>query len=134
MAFFHGRLATFTLNSVNLSAFMNTIDFDMSVDSHETTTYGKSAKTYISGLKDTTITIGGLDDEAASAVGATLTGLLGGAPVTFEYGPEGSTTGKAKYSGSCIVTSFTKSTPVGDVASWSADLQVTDVVTRGTYV
>ena len=55
------------------------------------------------------------------------------ATLSFEYGPEGSTAGDAKYTGECIMTSYEKSGAVGDVVTYSAEFQVTGAVTRGTW-
>ena len=78
-----------------------------------------------------TISISGLWD-------ATLDGVLGGimgqsATVSFEYSPEGTASGKIKYTGEAIATSYNQASPVGDVVTFSADLQVSGAVTRGTH-
>ena len=41
--------------------------------------------------------------------------------------------GKIKYTGECILTNYAMSSPVGDVVAYSADLQVSGAVTRGTH-
>ena len=55
------------------------------------------------------------------------------ATLSFEYSPEGTAGGKVKYTGECILTSYSLSSPVGDVVGYSADLQVSGDVTRGTH-
>jgi len=66
---------------------------------------------------------------------ATVDGyLMGGAQPatrTFTYKP-GVTSGDAIYSGECIMTGYSRSTPVGDVNTYTADFQVTGTVTRTT--
>ena len=62
--------------------------------------------------------------------------LAGGAGVetlSFEYGPEGSASGRIKYTGECIMTSYEVSAAVGDAVQASADFQVTGAITRGTW-
>ena len=85
---------------------------------------------FIVGLETATISISGLWD-------ATVDGYMKGgtepASRSFIYGPAGSTGGNVKYTGEAIMTNYSISSPVGDVVTYSADLQVTGAVTRGTY-
>ena len=55
------------------------------------------------------------------------------ATLSFEYSPEGTASGKVKYTGEAILTNYAISSPVGDVVGYSADLQVSGAVTRGTH-
>jgi predicted secreted protein len=136
MAFTHGKDSSFKIDNsggslTDISAYVNNVDFPETVDVAETTTLGDSAKSYIVGLSDATISISGLWD-------ATLDGVLGGimgqsATVSFEYSPEGTASGKIKYTGEAIATSYNQASPVGDVVTFSADLQVSGAVTRGTH-
>ena len=51
----------------------------------------------------------------------------------FEYGPAGNTSGNVKWSGNVLITSYTISSPVGDVVTFNLGLQLTGDVTRGTF-
>lgn len=133
MAFTHGRLAVFKLATTDLSAFMDSTDFDHGADVHDTTTYGKTYKTKVGGLKEASFSIGGLYDSTAVTGVETVVPPLVGTVVAFEYGPEGNAAGKVKYSGSVVVEKYTHSTPVGDMVRWKASLQTTDTVTKGVY-
>lgn len=133
MAFTHGRLAAFKLGTTDLSAFMDSTDFDHGSDVHETTTYGKTYKTKVGGLKEASFSIGGLYDSTAVTGVETVVPPLVGTVVAFEYGPEGNAAGKVKYSGSVVVEKYTHSAPVGDMVRWKASLQTTDTVTKGVY-
>jgi hypothetical protein len=136
MAFVHGKDSVFKIDNdggtlTDISAYVNSVDFPQTVDVAETTVLGKDNKTYIVGLKDATLSIAGLWD-------STLDGILGvvlgqSATLSFEYSPEGTGSGAVKYTGECILTSYSKNSPVGDVVSYSADFQVSDAVTRGTH-
>jgi len=138
MAFVHGKSATFKLHDasaslVDYSPYLNSISFPRSVATADTTTFAVSgsAKTYIVGLSDATISLSGLFDAAADA---TLAGVLGFATaLNFEYGPAGSTTGLVKYTGTCLMTSYQTQAAVGDAVQASADLQVTGAITRTTW-
>lgn len=136
MAFRHGKSASFKVDNsggtlTDISTYLNEITFPQSIETAETTAYGKSAKTYVVGLSDSTISISGMFD---ATVDAHLAGIRGQeASVSFEYGPEGTTSGRVKYTGECYLTSYETSSPVGDVITFSAEFQVTDSVTRGTF-
>jgi len=133
--FVHGKSVDFSIDDTggtprNISNTLNSVDFPLSVETAETTAFGATAKSYIVGLKDATFSVSGVWD-------ATVTGYLDGgaepASRSFIYGPAGSTASNVKYTGECIMTSFSTSSPLGDVVSYSADFQVTGAVTRTTY-
>ncbi len=136
MAFTHGKDSVFKLDNASgsltdISSYVNSVDFPETADVAETTVLGDDNKTYIVGLKDATLSLAGLWD-------STIDGILGAvigqaATLSFEYSPEGTASGKVKYSGECILTSYAQSSPVGDVVGYSADFQVSAAVTRGTH-
>lgn len=136
MAFVHGKSAVFKLDDSggtlrDISAYLDDISFPQPVETAETTTFGASSKTYIVGLKDSTVSLSGkwdstFDGYVAPALGQSAT-------LSFEYGPAGSTGGNVKYSGEAIITSYDVSAPIGDVVTVSIELQVTGAVTRGTW-
>ena len=138
MPFVHGKSATFKLDDSggtlrDLSTYINDVGFPRSIETAETTTFqaSGSAKTYITGLTDATISISGLFDATADGY---LAGVLGqAATITFEYGPAGSTAGNIKYTGECIMTGYEVSASVGDSVQASADFQVTGAITRTTF-
>ena len=132
--FAHGKSTDFAIDdtggsSRNISNTLTDVSFPQTIDTAETTAFGSSNKSYIVGLKDTTISVSGIWD-------ATVDGYISGtepASRAFIYGPAGSTGGNVKYTGEAIMTNYAVSNPVGDVVTFSMDLQVTGAVTRGTY-
>ena len=132
--FAHGKSTDFAIDdtggsSRNISDTLTDVSFPQTIDTAETTAFGSSNKSYIVGLKDTTISVSGIWD-------ATVDGYLSGtepASRSFIYGPAGSTGGNVKYTGEAIMTNYSVSNPVGDVVTYSLDLQITGAVTRGTY-
>jgi hypothetical protein len=133
--FVHGKSTNFTLDDTsgtvrNISDTVTSVDFPDTIDTAETTAFGSSAKSYIVGLADATLSVSGIWD-------ATVDGYIAGgaepASRSFVFGPAGSTAGNVKYTGEAIVTSYSISNPVGDVVTYSLDLQVTGAVTRTTY-
>jgi hypothetical protein len=134
--FRHGKSTVFKVDNsggtlTDISNTLTDVSFPQSVDTAETSAFGDSSKTYVVGLKDSTLSISGNFD---ATVDAHLAGILGqAASVSFEYGPEGSSSPNVKYTGECILTSYEKSGAIGDVVTYSAEFQVTGAVTRGTY-
>ena len=132
--FVHGKSTNFSLDdtggtSRDLSDSLTSVDFPETIDTAETTAFGATSKSYIVGLRDATISISGLWD-------ATVDGyIIGTEPATrtFIFGPAGSTSGYVKYTGECILTNYAVSNPVGDVVTYSIDLQCTGGVTRTTF-
>ena len=134
--FRHGKSTAFKVDNssgtlTDISNTLTDVTFPQTIETAETTAFGASAKTYIVGLTDSTISVSGTWD---ATVDAHLAGILGqAASVSFEYGPEGTTSTYIKYSGECYLTSYEKSGSVGDAVKYSAEFQVTGAVTRGTW-
>ena len=132
--FVHGKATNFSLDdtggtSRDISDTLTSVDFPETIDTAETTAFGATSKSYIVGLRDATISVSGLWD-------ATIDGyIIGTEPATrtFIFGPAGSTSGYVKYTGECILTNYAVSNPVGDVVTYSLDLQCTAGVTRTTF-
>ena len=136
MAFVHGKSSVFKLDNASgsltdISSFVNNVDFPETADVAETSVLGASNKTYIVGLKDATIGLTGFFDATADAIFGAVIGQS--ATLSFEYSPEGTASGKIKYTGECILTNYALSSPVGDVVAYSGDLQVSGAITRGTH-
>jgi hypothetical protein len=134
--FRHGKSTVFKVDNsggtlTDISNTLTDVGFPQTVDTAETSTFGSSAKSYVVGLTDSSLSISGNFD---ATVDAHLAGVLGqAASLSFEYGPEGSTAGYVKYTGEAYLTSYEKSGAIGDVVSYSAEFQVTGAITRGTY-
>lgn len=141
MAMSHGMVSYFAVEDSagstlrNLSTYLTDVDFPLTQDVAETTTKGQTAKTYVQGHTDATITINGRwDNTASTGPDVVLRSLIGDAgTVGFEFGPEGNANGDYKYSGECICTGYTVSSPLADVVGFSATFQITGAVTIGTF-
>jgi len=134
--FVHGKNAQFVLGATNLSDTLNEISMPREIETAETTTFGTQDKTYIVGLSDATVSLSGMFDATAdSAISAIITNLKSGsiASASFTYGPSGSAGGKPRFTGNALVTSYELSSPVGDIVTYSLELQVTGGVTGDTY-
>lgn len=136
MANIHGKLTVVKLNGVDYSEYANATDFKDAKEAHENTTYGRDRKTYKAGLGDGTVSVGGFYDTT------TVTGPRGlfkplmaaGTDVPFIYRPEGTGVGKAQSLVNVIITSFEESSPVGDMVTWTAELQMTGVLDETAQV
>jgi predicted secreted protein len=134
MAFVHGKTAVFKIDNSggslqDISAYCDNVDFPLTSDTAEVTTFGDASKEYIAGLKDATVSISGSWDATADGILAGIVGVAG----TFEYGPAGSAGGAVKFTGEAICTSYNVSAPVGDKVSFSAEFQCTGAITRTTF-
>lgn len=141
MAFVHGKNAYIQLDNsagtlTSLTSVANEVTYSMSIETAETSVFGVSAKQYITGQNDATISISGLFDATSAAViEGTIDALIAGtlASATVVFGPEGNGTGKKKISAETIVTSYEIGASVGDVVSLSVELQRTGASTIGTF-
>ena len=140
MAFIHGKksgikIADSGATLRDLSAYCDEVGFPRTVDTAEVTPFGVNAKAYIVGLSDGTISLKGqFDSASATTVDGVLSGIFGqDTPVAFEYYPNNAvavSSTNPKYTGTAILTAYEVTSPVGDVVSFTATLQITGAVTR----
>jgi predicted secreted protein len=138
--FRHGKSARFELDNaagtlVELSDVIEDISFSQSLETAETTTMGNSAKTYITGLSDATISVSGKFDATIDAqINAVQAGLADGtiASSSWTYRANSGTVGAGnpEYQGEALITSYEVSASVGDVVTFSLELQVTGAIVR----
>lgn len=110
-------------------------NLNLASDMIETTSKSStgSAKTYIPGEYGGTISASGLYDPASTDWGFTeaVAALKAGTSLTFLLGGVDST--DKYYTGSCYLTSVTLDNPQNDNSTWSAELQITGVVSEATH-
>jgi len=140
MAFVHGKGGVFKVDNSagtlsTLTSYVDQWSISNSIDMAETTTMGSEVKTFLSGVSDATISVSGLyDSTATTGPDAVLNGLVGlETTSTFELGPEGSTSGKVKYTGECFLTGYQITDSAGDAVKFTADFQVTGAITKTTW-
>jgi hypothetical protein len=136
--FRHGKKSVFKAGSagtpttpVDISNVLNEAALNRGVGMADTTTFGADDESSIPGLRNGRIPIAGLFDATTDAQLSALLGLDGG--VTFEYGPEGSASGRIRYTGTCHLVSYNVSGSVGDRVAASGEFQVSGAVTRNTW-
>ena len=121
---------------IDISNVVNDVTVSRAIETGETTSFGNSSKTYIVGLADATISVSGsfdstVDSHLTTLIDAQIAGTNTSA--SFEAGPQGTANGSVKYTGEALVTSYEVNPTVGDVVTFSLELQVTGAVTRATY-
>jgi hypothetical protein len=141
MAFFDSKVSKFLLDDTggsqrDISAFITEVrGLPGARLLNEVTALGDSGARFIPGLEDVVILLAGLfEDIATSGLDAILGPLrTHTSAVDFEYGPEGSTTGDVKYSGTCWVAQYDLRSRVGSQVEWVCALQVEGTVARGVF-
>jgi hypothetical protein len=128
MAFVHGKNSTFKLDTsggalTDLSSYASNINFPLSLDTAEVSTFGTDSKQYVVGLKDCQFTV---DFNWDAAVDEHLFALYGAAAGTFEYSPDGTN----KYSGEAFLVGYNPASAINDAVKGSATFQVTGDVER----
>ena len=139
MGFTHGSKAALKIGDdetgtgtlQDISDALNESSTEQSVDTAETTAFGDTAKAYIAGLEDGTISFSGHFNASANKVHDVLKDIKRKI-VDFEFLPEGDTSGKVKLSGTAILTSYSVNATVSDKVSVSGSFQITGGVTEGT--
>jgi hypothetical protein len=136
MAFVHGKNTSVLYNGTDLSAYFNEASISQDVETAETTAFGSTAKTYIAGLKDGTMSMSGMFDGSTDAIDAVLTATLGAtAADVATVVPAGlSTAGVSTFSSEVRETSYEISSPVSDVVAANLEVQATGGVDRGVLL
>ena len=141
MAFFDSKVSKFLIDDTggtqrDLSAYITEVRGLPGTRSlSEVTALGDSGAKFIPGLEDIAVSLTGIFDNTATSGPDAVLGPLRthSSAVDFEYGPEGSSTGDVKYSGTCWVVSYALRSRVGGRVEWSAILQVEGTVARGAF-
>lgn len=125
MAFGHGKDTEVFFNGYTLSSYLQSHSSTEEIDMAETSTFGTSAKTYVSGMRDATLSLEGLFDGAASAVDEVLKAALQQNNKLFVICPQGATISNACFGFSANVSTYEVSGDTGDVVSLSMEAQST---------
>jgi hypothetical protein len=132
MAFVHGKKTVVKIDNSagalqDLSAYINSSSLQRLQDLLETTCFGATAKTYIAGFPDAKMPIGGFWD---ATLDAHMDGILGKETVSVELYPEGTASGKVKYTAEAILISYEQTMGSQAATAWTGELQITGAVTR----
>lgn len=136
--FVHGKDTAFKLDNAagsltDLSAYSPKVGISRPQEVHDVTTFGATARAFALGLKDgDDIVVEFIYDNALEVILNAINALTTGASQTFEYHPEGTASGKPKYSGECFLKNYSVASDVGDMLKITATLQKTGAVTHAT--
>jgi len=123
---------TITIGGTDFSTSLAAVTLDVSAEEQETTSFGNSFRTRISGLKDGSVSLDFHQDFGATSVDATLWPLLG-TSVEIVIKPTSEATGATNptYTFDALVTEYQPfASSVGDLATLSVSWPVNGAVVR----
>lgn len=134
MAFQHGKGASTLVGAYDLSAFLNNYDAAATADTAEVTTFGSSAKSYIAGQRDATISLSGFFDGSTAAVDEVLSAALGSSAVITLAASGAGTIGSRAQLAQALSTNYSITAPVADAVTISAEAQVSGGMASGVIL
>ena len=129
MAASHGSNSYVSIDGDVVGPYLDTASLDKMVETAETTAFADDDKEYIAGLRDSTLSIGGIWEATGDGFVADWDD---GAVVSCIVAPEGLAGGLIRYTFDALITNYTIDMPVGGRVGWSASFQRTGATTRGT--
>ena len=130
----HGKNAYFALifsgTTTKFSTAANDVKFPRTVDMAEISTFALGDKQFVPGHRDATLAVSG---NWTSTKDKMINSCLGSTGVTFVYGPESTATGRRKFTGSVLVTSWNTASPAKDMVSFDLALQCSGAITASTF-
>ena len=131
--FAHGKNVNVFLNEFDFSTYFNDVSASTSVDTAETSAFGTSAKTYVVGHRDGTISLSGMFEGTAS-VGTDeffATALGSATKNKIIVAPQGNSVAAGAIMLVADDTSYEVSSAIADIVQASAEFQSTDAVEHG---
>lgn len=123
MSFVHGKNTVIDVDSNDISAFVNSSEWNRVADDHDTTGYGADSHAYEGGLLNATLTMSGTYESGVTGPKAVIEPLLA-TKVPFIRQPEGAGSGLPQETGTALVKSYVETNPVAGMITWSAELKV----------
>lgn len=125
MAFTHGSKAKVFLNGYDLTGYTTNVAQSGSADTADVSVLGNTAKAYVLGLQDGTMSLSGVLDGAAGQGDEILSGAIAAQAAADNalYLPQGNVLGLPAYGMDSWQTAYEVTADVGDAAKWSASLQ-----------
>lgn len=132
----HGRLGDFRIDDSggtlrDISRYVTNVSLDRDAPEIDVTTFQATAREFIADFDGATISIEG---NAHATVMGYLHPIVGQAAGTFNWGPEGTATGKRKMTGECVCTKVTETAvPAGAQNKFTATFRIDGAITFTTY-
>jgi hypothetical protein len=120
----------------DISAYCDKVELPEELDVQEVTVFGSAYRQWMPGFSDSDGSIGGPWTRASDAFFAPIMAGFSAstlASVTIEYAPEGTAASDRKITGEVILKNYKVSSDINSPVTWSADVKVTNGLTRTTY-
>lgn len=127
MASYIGKATVITFAAVALNTLYRNADVEESVDLVDKSAFADTHKSYIAALKDTKFTCEYLVD-GTTVWAACAPGTEG----TLVYSPEGTTSGKPKYTAVAIVASRKRANPYNEMVTATLEFNLQAAWAEGT--
>lgn len=122
--FRHGKNTKVLVGAYDLSTMFREAQANATADTAETSTFGSSAKTYVVGMTDGRVTLGGCFSGGVGEVDEVLAAALGvEQPFAFTYAPEGLAAGRRVWGAQMLEASYGVQGGIGDIVAVNAELQ-----------
>jgi len=131
--FRHGKNINVFIDQYDFSTYFNDVSATNSVDTAETSAFGTSAKTYVVGHRDGTVSLGGMFESTASTgTDQYFASVLGSATKQkVIVAVEGHSNGTGAIMLQADDTSYEVSSAIADIVQASAEFQSTNAVEHG---
>ena len=126
--------AKVVINSINLSDHITNVSLDIKDDVLDTTSFGSTAKTRVTGLADNSVTLDFINDFASASVEATLYPLLGTVVAVTVAPTSGADviTSNPTYSFNALVSDWSPlKGAVGQLSTASVTWSISGAITKG---
>ena len=132
MARIAGKSADFSYNSVDLEDELQSVELAVDNNLAEVTALADDGSEFVEGLPNSTFSLSGAFDPAASQGDATIFGQIGSGEAAYVFQPTGNTpnTNDPNYTGNALVSSYSITADVAGPVSYSATLQANGKPTR----
>ena len=134
--FRHGKNVNVFLDEYDFSTYFNNVSASTTIDTAETSAFGTSAKTYVLGHRDGTVSLSGMFEATASTgTDQYFASALGSATkIKLIVAPEGHSNGAGAILLQADDTSYEVSSAIADIVQASAEFQSTDAVEHGVIL
>ena len=134
--FVHGKGVAVFIDQYNFSSYFGDLTASNNVETAETTTFGDSAKTYIVGLEDGTVSLSGwFESTASTGTDQYFASILGSATKQkVIIAPAGHSNGARAIMLQADDTSYEVNSAISDVVKASAEFQANDGLDHGVIL
>ena len=131
--FTHGRNTKVLFGVYDISAYLKQANPSVTIDTPETTAFGSSTKSYVTGIADGKISASGMFDGGSGAIDQVIQTAFGQAsPTPLVVAPQGlATIGERCWMLNTLTSNYSMTASVSDMVGISADFQGTGSVKTG---